>query len=91
MIILIFCFTENYPETLKAAYVLNASSVFQLVFRMVQALVQQRTLSKIRVFGSDARLWPEEVRSKVEEYGPQVNRGGQVPRELFLENGNLYE
>ena len=58
---------------------------------MVQALVQQRTLSKIRVFGSDAQLWPEEVRSKVEEYGSQVNRGGQVPRELFLENGNLYE
>ena len=56
---------------------------------MVQALVQQRTLSKIRVFGSDAQLWPEEVRSKVEEYGSQVNRGGQVPRELFLENGNL--
>ena len=26
----------NYPETLKAAYVLNASPVFQLVFRIVK-------------------------------------------------------
>ena len=78
---------ENYPETLKAAYVVNASSVFQLVFKLVQALVQQRTLSKIRVLGSDPQLWPEEVRSKMEEYGPEVNRGGQVPRELFLVHG----
>ena len=46
----------------------NASSVFQLVFKLVQALVQQRTLSKIRVLGSDPQLWPEEVRSKMEEY-----------------------
>ena len=66
---------------------INASSVFQLVFRMVQALVQQRTLSKIRILGSDAQLWPEEVRNKVEKFGPEVNRGGQVPRELYLENG----
>ena len=54
---------------------------------MVQALVQQRTLSKISVLGSDPELWPAEVRSKVEESGPAVNRGGQVPKELYLENG----
>ena len=29
-------FSANYPETLKAAYVLNASSFFQLVFKIVQ-------------------------------------------------------
>ena len=80
---------ENYPETLKAAYVVNASSVFQLVFRLVQALVQQRTLSKIRILGSDAELWPAEVRTKVQQFGPEVNRGGQVPRELNLENGGF--
>ena len=47
----------------------NTSSVFQLVFKLVQVLVQQRTLSKIRVLGSDPQLWPEEVRSKMEETG----------------------
>ena len=26
----------NYPETLKAAYVLNAPKVFQIVFRIVK-------------------------------------------------------
>ena len=87
MITLIFCFPENYPETLKAAYVLNASSVFQLVFRIVQSTVQQRTLGKIGIFGSDPELWPEKVRSKMREYGAKVNRGGQVPRSLYLVNG----
>ena len=68
---------------------INAGSVFQLVFRLVQALVQQRTLSKIRILGSDAELWPEEVRAKVEQFSPEVNRGGIVPRELYLENGGF--
>ena len=65
----------------------NASSVFQLVFRIVQATVQQRTLSKIGIFGSDSELWPAEVRSKLRKYGAKVNRGGQVPRSLYLVNG----
>ena len=66
---------------------LNASSVFQLVFRLVQATVQQRTLSKIGIFGADSELWPTEVRSKLRKHGAKVNRGGQVPRSLYLVNG----
>merc|ERR1712024_364253 len=77
---LISIYEKNYPETLKAAYVLNASSVFQLVFMIVQSTVQQRTLSKIGIFGTDFELWPSKVRSKMREYGTKVNRGGQVPR-----------
>ena len=46
------CVAGNYPETLKAAYVINASTVFQLIFRVVQSSVQQKTLKKIKVFGS---------------------------------------
>ena len=46
------CSAGNYPETLKAAYVINASTVFQLIFRVVQSSVQQKTLNKIKVFGS---------------------------------------
>ena len=68
---------------------LNASSVFQLVFRLVQATVQQRTLSKIGIFGADSELWPTEVRSKLRKHGAKVNRGGQVPRSLYLVNGEL--
>ena len=33
----------NYPETLKAAYVLNAPKVFQIVFRIVKVAKKQKT------------------------------------------------
>ena len=50
---------ENYPETLKAAYVVNASNIFQFVFKIVQATVQQKTLNKIKIFGPNN--WPTEI------------------------------
>ena len=34
--LMINIFLANYPETLKGAYVLNASSFFQIVFKIVQ-------------------------------------------------------
>ena len=30
--------TENYPETLKAAYIINASKVFKLVFGIMKVI-----------------------------------------------------
>ena len=66
---------------------MNASSVFQFVFKIVQSTVQQRTLSKIKIFGSDTELWPAQVRSKLQKYGSSVQRGGQVPKNLYLVNG----
>jgi len=45
-------YEANYPETLKAAYVINASTVFQIIFRIVKGTVQTKTLNKIKVFGS---------------------------------------
>jgi len=54
---LISVYEANYPETLKAAYVLNASSIFQLIFKIVKSTVQQKTLGKIQVFGADG--WRE--------------------------------
>jgi len=48
---LISIYEGNYPETLKAAYVINTSKVFQLVFNILQRTVNQRTLQKIKVFG----------------------------------------
>ena len=75
---------ENYPETLKAAYVLNASNIFQLVFKIVQSTVQQRTLSKIKIFGKDN--WPLDIKKLVDN--ASVNQGGPVPPSMYYANGN---
>jgi len=56
---LITIYEGNYPETLKAAYVINTPKVFQLVFSILQKTVNQRTLQKIKVFGYDN--WKQEL------------------------------
>merc|ERR1719180_471195 len=60
---LISIYEANYPETLKAAYVLNAPKVFQIVFRIVKGAVEQKTLSKIQVFGTED--WKEPLSEAV--------------------------
>jgi len=78
---LIAVYEANYPETLKAAYVLNASSFFQLVFRIVQSAVQQKTLGKIQVFGTDD--WKEPLLAAMPadilpaQWGGTSNQGGK--------------
>jgi len=85
---LISIYEANYPETLKAAYVLNAPKVFQIVFRIVKGAVEQKTLSKIQVFGTDD--WKEPLSEAVglgvlpPKWGgtnssADICMGGQVP------------
>ena len=77
------CSEGNYPETLKAAYVINASTVFQLIFRVVQSSVQQKTLKKIKVFGSGS--W-EEIESLLSSRPgrPDICSGGTVPQTFLF-------
>jgi len=83
---LISVYEKNYPETLKAAYVLNASNIFKIVFKIVQSTVQQKTLNKIKIFGSDN--WPLEVKNFVTKQGQNINKGGLVTQSHYLLKGN---
>jgi len=87
---LISVYEAFYPETLKAAYVLNASSFFQIVFKIVQSTVQQKTLAKIKVCGHEG--W-KDVKPLIDilptqwggtgAHGYTVCMGGQVPQEYL--------
>ena len=63
---------------------LNASNIFQLVFKIVQSTVQQKTLSKIKIFGKEN--WPLDIRKLVDN--ASVNQGGVVPSSMYYANGN---
>lgn len=39
----------NYPESLKAALVLDAGWIFQLLFNVVKTWIPSKTLSKVQV------------------------------------------
>lgn len=43
---------DNYPESLRKMYVVNAPKLFTVVYAMIKPLVDPRTLQKVVVLGS---------------------------------------
>ncbi|GBM87776.1 hypothetical protein AVEN_149276-1, partial [Araneus ventricosus] len=42
---------DNYPERMKAFYIINASSLFTMPFNIVKSFLNPRMLSKFHVYG----------------------------------------
>ncbi|CAG7784805.1 unnamed protein product [Allacma fusca] len=68
-------FEANYPETLKAAYVVNAPKIFEVLFAFFKPILTGHTLSKVKVFGSNTAEWRAALLENIEpdelpsEYG----------------------
>jgi len=86
---LISVYEANYPETLKAAYVLNASSIFQIIFKIVKSTVQQKTLGKIQVFGTGG--WKEPLLRSVPADILPAQWGGTKDGEGICMGGEVTE
>ncbi|CAG7725861.1 unnamed protein product, partial [Allacma fusca] len=70
-------FEENFPETLKAAYVINASRIFSLLFNLIKPILSQRTFGKVYVFDSNDTKWKPVLRQIVSEDRLPVAWGGK--------------
>lgn len=46
---------DYYPETMGAAYVVNAPKLFSLLWAIVKGFLDERTRSKVRIIGSNYR------------------------------------
>lgn len=46
-------YEANYPEILEAAYIVNAPSLFPMLWNIIKPLLSQRTISKVNIFGKD--------------------------------------
>ncbi|KAG8180420.1 hypothetical protein JTE90_022769 [Oedothorax gibbosus] len=46
-------YEANYPERLKAAYLINGSFVFQICFSMCKPFIAGHTIQKVKIFGTD--------------------------------------
>ncbi|CAC5415888.1 SEC14-like protein 2,SEC14-like protein 4,Putative SEC14-like protein 6,SEC14-like protein 3 [Mytilus coruscus] len=44
---------DNYPETLRIAFVINAPRIFPVIFRLVKPFLAEETAKKIHIFGSN--------------------------------------
>ncbi|CAG7833072.1 unnamed protein product [Allacma fusca] len=51
-------FEANHPETLKAAYLINAPRIFAYLFSFIKPLLTARTLDKVQIFGSNGSFKP---------------------------------
>ena len=46
---------DYYPETMGAAFVVNAPSLFTALYAIIKGFLDERTRSKVRVMGSNYR------------------------------------
>ncbi|XP_018321179.1 SEC14-like protein 2 [Agrilus planipennis] len=61
VISLIQMYEANYPEILKACYIINAPRVFSVAFAVVKRFLNDYTLGKIQIFKSDPKKWQKAV------------------------------
>ncbi|XP_059479315.1 SEC14-like protein 2 isoform X2 [Neocloeon triangulifer] len=54
---LIHMYEANYPEILKACYIINAPSIFSMAFSIVRPFLHENTVQKIHIFSSNTRKW----------------------------------
>merc|ERR1719334_1903935 len=57
-------FEANYPEMMRAVYVINAPKVFSIAYSMVKGFLHEETQKKVRIFGETG--WKEVLREDIE-------------------------
>ncbi|KAG5899924.1 hypothetical protein JTB14_002475 [Gonioctena quinquepunctata] len=57
VISLIQMYEANYPEILKACYIINAPRVFAIAFSVVKKFLNDYTLGKIQIFKNNPHKW----------------------------------
>lgn len=54
-------YQDNYPETLKVAYIANVPSYFNWIWNIFKPFLHPVTLSKIKIFKADDLSWQKEL------------------------------
>ncbi|CAL1296152.1 unnamed protein product [Larinioides sclopetarius] len=65
---------DNYPERMKAFYIINASSLFTMPFNIVKSFLNSRMLSKFHVYGTEE--WKEVLLESIDADQLPVFLGG---------------
>ena len=69
-------FEANYPETLKAAYLINANKFVTIIFNIVKPLLSARTLSKVEIYDSNPGKWKPVLINNIPAHALPVFYGG---------------
>ncbi|XP_026747586.1 SEC14-like protein 2 [Trichoplusia ni] len=71
-------YEANYPEILKICYIINAPKVFSLAFSVIKKFMHEYTISKIKIYSSDAKKWQPQVLSMVDKEQLPQHYGGTM-------------
>lgn len=98
---------DNYPEMMKRLFVINAPTLFPVLYKLVKPLLSEDMKNKIFVLGSDFKdtlmeyIDAEELPAYLggTKTGPDgdpkcsdlICHGGEVPKEYYLENTEDFE
>jgi len=73
---LITMYQDNYPETLKAAYLINVPSYFSWIFNLFKPFLNSVTLSKIRIYKNDE--WQDDLFKVLDKKQVPAFMGGEL-------------
>ncbi|XP_034840328.1 SEC14-like protein 2 [Maniola hyperantus] len=71
-------YEANYPEILKICFIVNAPKVFSLAFNVIKKFMNEYTLSKIRIYGSDPKKWQPQILTVVDKETLPQHYGGTM-------------
>ncbi|XP_038215832.1 SEC14-like protein 2 [Zerene cesonia] len=71
-------YEANYPEILKACFLINAPKVFSLAFSVVKKFMHEYTISKIRIFGTDPKKYQPQILALIDKEFLPVHYGGTM-------------
>ncbi|KAH7946996.1 hypothetical protein HPB52_007102 [Rhipicephalus sanguineus] len=69
-------YEANYPEILESAYVINAPSLFPMLWNIIKPLLSQRTISKVNIFGKDG--WQDVLAARFDVERLPAHWGGRL-------------
>ncbi|KAJ8918626.1 hypothetical protein NQ315_013132 [Exocentrus adspersus] len=78
VISLLQMYEANYPEILKACYIINAPRVFAIAFNVVKKFLNEYTLGKIQIFKSDPKKWKAAILSNITPENLPKHYGGSL-------------
>lgn len=78
VISLIQMYEANYPEILKACYIINAPRVFAIAFNVVKKFLNEFTIGKIQIFKKDPKKWKAAVTANITPDNLPKHFGGSL-------------
>jgi len=78
-------YEANYPETLYACYLINSSSMINMLLNLVKPVLAVNTYEKIRVFNTNVEEWKTAILEQVDEELLPIQFGGTKEPSLLDE------